>query len=164
MATNYDPFRQVVSLADAVNRLMQDAVMRPGYAFSRGGEAPMNVIELADTYVIQVAMPGVHVTDIEVTSEQHTVTIQAQRKNTLPNSDQNEQVGYLLAEFSPGEFTRSVTLPKEFEADAIQAAFADGILTLTVPIAKRAQPKRISITPSNQEQAQLTSAVSANHN
>ena len=160
MATNYDPFRQVVTLSDAVNRLMQDAVMRPGYAISRGGEVHMNVIERPDKYIIQVALPGVRVEDVNITSQQHTLTIEASRKNTLPADAQSEQAGYLLAEFGPGEFARSVTLPKEFDADGIQAEFADGILTLSIPVSQRAQPKRITITAGNGETQQV--AASAN--
>jgi HSP20 family protein len=162
MATNFDPFRHVVTLSDAVNRLMQDAVMRPGYAISRGGEVPMNVVERPDQYLIQVALPGVRVEDVSITSEQHTLTIQANRKNTLPTEAQSEQMGYLLAEFGPGEFTRSVTLPKEFDADGIQAEFLDGILTITIPVAQRAQPKRIPISGASRE-PQLAASANSQH-
>ncbi len=162
MAMNFDPFRHVVTLSDAVNRLMQDAVMRPGYAISRGGEVPMNVVERPDKYLFQVALTAVHVEDVSINSEQHTLTIQAIRKNILPSDAQSEDPGYLLAEFGPGEFTRTVTLPKEFDAEGIQAQFLDGILTVTIPIAQRAQPKRIAVSVGSREPQQIT-RTATNH-
>jgi len=163
MAMSYEPFRQIVTLSDAVNRLMQDAVMRPGYAISRGGDVPMNVVERPDKYLLQVALPGVRVEDVSITSEQHTLTIQANRKNTLPTDAQSEQAGYLLAEFGPGEFVRSVTLPKEFDAEGIQAEFLDGILTLTIPVSQRAQPKRIQVSTGSRDPQQVTASANSQH-
>lgn len=152
MATNFDPFRQVLSLSDAVNQLMQDAVMRPGYAFSRAGEVPMNIVERQNMYYIQVAVPGVRPEDVEITHEARALTIKASRQNTLPQLNGTEKQGYLLAEFGPGEFVRTVTLPKDIDAEGIKATCELGILTITVPVAQSAQPKRIQVTTNQQEQ------------
>ncbi len=162
MATNFDPFRQVLSLSDAVNQLMQDAVMRPGYAFSRSGEVPMNVLERQNAYYIQMAVPGVRPEDVEITHEARALTIKARRQNTLPQLDGTEKQGFLLAEFGPGEFLRAVTLPKDIDAEGVTATCELGILTITVPIAQSAQPKRIQVTTSNSEQQTITAGHS-NH-
>lgn len=145
MSARWDPFQQVVTLSDAVNRLMQDAVMRPGYALAASGEAPMNIIERQDSYFIQVALPGVHPEGVELTSQQNTITIKAHRDNPLPQMAGTEHLGYLLAEFGAGDLVRTVTLPKEFQADKIEASLDRGILTVKVPIAQSAQPRRISV-------------------
>jgi HSP20 family protein len=145
MSVRWDPFQHVVTLSEAVNRLMQDAVMRPGYALAQSGEAPMNIVERQDTYFIQIALPGVRPEGVELTTQQNTVTIKAHRDNPLPEMAGNEHLGYLLAEFGAGDLVRTVTLPKEFQADKIEASLEWGILTVKVPIAQSAQPRRISI-------------------
>lgn len=145
MAMRWDPFRDAMSLSDAVNRLMQDAVMRPGFAFAATNEAPMNVIEHGGQYIVQVALPGVKPEDVEVTAHQTTLTVKARRDNLLPNVENKAEQGFLLAEFGASTFERKVTLPKDIDGDHITAAFDRGILTITVPIAQHAQPKRITV-------------------
>ncbi len=158
MSARWDPFQHVVTLSEAVNRLMQDAVMRPGYALGASGEAPMNIVERPDAYFIQVALPGVRPEGVELTSQQNTITIKAHRDNPLPQTAGTEQLGYLLAEFGAGDLVRTVTLPKEFQADKIEANLDWGILTVKVPIAESAQPRRISVTTSGQPLKELAAA------
>jgi HSP20 family protein len=145
MNVRWDPFQDVMSLSDAVSRLMQDAVMRPGFAFTGSAVAPMNVIERNGQYIIQVALPGVKPEDVDVTTNQTTLTIKAHRDDLLPAVDSKESQGHLLVEFGAGDFERKVTLPKDFDADHIEAGFDRGILTIVVPIAQHAQPKRIAV-------------------
>jgi HSP20 family protein len=145
MAMRWDPFRDAMSLSDAVNRLMQDAVMRPGFAFTPGNEAPMNVIERSGQYIVQVALPGVKPEDVDVTAHQTTLTVKCRRGDLLPQAEPKTEQGYLLAEFGASEFERKVTLPKDVDADHITAAFERGVLTITLPIAQHAQPKRITV-------------------
>ncbi len=161
MSARWDPFQHVVTLSEAVNRLMQDAVMRPGYALAASGEAPMNIVERADAYFIQVALPGVRPEGVELTSQQNTITIKAHRDNPLPEMAGAEHLGYLLAEFGAGDLTRTVTLPKEFQANEIEASLDWGILTVKVPIAERAQPRRISVTTGGQPVKELQELAAA---
>ncbi len=158
MSVRWDPFQQVVTLSEAVNRLMQDAIMRPGYALAPSGEAPMNIVERGDCYFIQVALPGVRSEGVELTTQQNTVTIKAHRDNPLPEMAGTEHLGYLLAEFGAGDLVRTVTLPKEFQADKIEASLEWGILTVKVPIAERAQPKRISVVEGSLTTKELAAA------
>jgi HSP20 family protein len=158
MSVRWDPFQHVVTLSEAVNRLMQDAVMRPGYALAPSGEAPMNIVERQDTYFIQVALPGVRAEGVELTTQQNTITIKAHRDNPLPEMAGTEHLGYLLAEFGAGDLVRTVTLPKEFLADKIEASLEWGILTVKVPIADRAQPKRISVSEGSPAAKEITAA------
>ena len=160
MSARWDPFQQVVTLNDAVNRLMQDAVMRPGYALAASGEAPMNIVERQDTYFIQVALPGVRPEGVELTTQQNTLTIKAHRDTPLPEMAGSEHLGYLLAEFGAGDLVRTVTLPKEFQADKIEANLDWGILTVKIPIAQSAQPRRISISAGSQKLKEVAAAGS----
>jgi HSP20 family protein len=154
MATNltlWDPFRDMVSLNDAVNRLMREAFVRPN--FGSFSDMPLNVVEQSQQYLLQVALPGVRPEDIDVTCEGDRVTIRAQRAapfttNVSQNnsSQEKEQPRYLLQEWGEGEFVRTVTLPKPVEADKVTASFDQGILTLTLPIVAHAQSKKIPIS------------------
>jgi HSP20 family protein len=147
MATRTDPFRDMMSLSDAVGRLMQDAVMRPGFGFPGTITAPMNVIEQQGKYVVQVALPGVKPEDVDVTAHQTTMTVKGRCKQLLPEpTSKEEPQNHLLIEFGPGEFERQVALPKDIDAEHIEATFERGILTIVAPIAQHAQPKRISVT------------------
>jgi HSP20 family protein len=158
MSVRWDPFQHVVTLSEAVNRLMQDAVMRPGYSLAQSGEAPMNIVERQDCYFIQLALPGVRSEGVELTTQQNTLTIKAHRDNTLPEMAGTEHLGYLLAEFGAGDLVRTVTLPKEFQADKIEASLEWGILTVKIPIADRAQPKRISVAEGGRAAKEIAAA------
>jgi HSP20 family protein len=153
--SRWDPFRPLTTLNDAVSQLMHEAVLRPGFQF--GGDAPVNVWEQPDRYVIQMAIPGVKPGDVEVTCQQSTVTIKAHRETpfadqTTTNGTSTQQSGFLLAEFGGGDFTRSITLPKAFNADQLHASYDLGVLTISVPIAPEAQPKKVTITTGSPQQ------------
>jgi HSP20 family protein len=147
--SRWDPFRPLTSLTDAVSQLMHDAVVRPGFQF--GGDTPVNVWEQPDRYVLQMAIPGVKPDDVAVTCQQNTLTITTHRET--PFADHPTTTGtspaqsdFLLVEFGGGDFSRSITLPKAFNADQLHAAYDWGVLTVTVPIAPAAQPKKVPIT------------------
>jgi HSP20 family protein len=149
--SRWDPFRPMTSLSDAVNQLMSEAVLRPGFQF--GGEAPVNVLERPDRYLIQVALPGVKPADIELTCQQSTITIRARRASpfaemTGQQGSDTERTEFLLTEFGGGEFTRTITLPKTINADQLTTTYEQGVLTITAPIAPEAQPKKITVTTS----------------
>ncbi len=146
MTTYYDPFRELVTFNDTVQRLLQEATVRPGYLLGRGGDIPMNIAERDGTYILQVALPGVKPEDIEVTEQQRTITIKAKRERLLADGKDHHPAGYLLLEFDSSEFLRSVTLPKDFESDRSETVFEHGVLTITLPLAPHAKSKRIAIT------------------
>jgi HSP20 family protein len=153
--TRWDPFRPMTSLSDAVNQLMHEAVLRPGFQF--GGDAPVNVLERPDRYLIQVAIPGVKPGDIDITCQQSTLTIKAHRASpfadlTNQNDSESGHTGFLLAEFGGGDFTRTITLPKAFSTDQLAASYDLGVLTITVPIAPEAQPRKVTVTTKTPEQ------------
>src|SRR5581483_11736895 len=140
--TRWDPFREAPTLRDAMNQLVEQAVMRPGFngwAMNSGTYGQMNVFEANGKYYCQVLLPGVSPDDIELTVRQNTLTL----KVTVPEPTQEEQrknATYLLREFGAGEFTRSVTFPKDVNANAVEADYEAGILTIEIPLAQHAQP------------------------
>lgn len=147
--TRWDPFREATSLHDAMNQLLEQAVLRPGFAVpgrdlvgGLGGQ--VNVIEANGKYYCQFVVPGVSPDHLDLTVRQNTLMLKARIPETLPE-DIRKSGTYLVREFGAGEFTRTVTFPKDVNADDVEAHFTDGILTIEVPLAQHAQPRRISI-------------------
>jgi HSP20 family protein len=156
----WDPIRDATSLRDAMSQLFEQAVMRPGFGpssgLSLGGTVGhLNVLEVKGTYVCQVLLPGVNPEDTELTVRQNTLTIKAKLPSLLSAERQKEAV-YLLREFGTGEFTRSVSFPKDVNGDAIKAHYERGILTVEIPVAQHAQPRRITIHETGSTGGQLT--------
>lgn len=93
-----------------------------------------------DSYEIRAEVPGVDPeTDVDITVRDGVLTIKAQR------TEKKETNGH--SEFSYGSFIRSVTLPAGADEDAIKARYDKGILTVSVPVAKAAEPaeKRVAV-------------------
>lgn len=144
--TRWDPFREVTSLHDAVNHLFDQAVMRPGFALPMqqlGGQ--MNIVEANGRYFCQFLMPGVTADDIELTVRQNTLAVKAQARELIPEETRKNGT-YLAREFGAAEYTRAVTFPKDVNPDKVEARFENGVLTIEVPLAEHAQPRRIAIS------------------
>jgi HSP20 family protein len=144
MATYYDPFREMLSLSDALRLWMPELALRAGEGAIR--PVPMNIAEHDNAYIVQVALPGVRPEDVEVTEQQRTLTIHAKRHPLFPGSKDVSKVSYLLQEFDAVEYLRSITLPKEFVVEQIQATFEHGVLTITLPLAQQAKSRKIAIS------------------
>lgn len=145
-----DPLRDVTSLRSAMDRLMEQAIVRPGTFLSGGQQvfAPaMNVSEHGNQYLVQVMLPGVRPDDVELTVRQNTLTVKGHWTDPL-SGEQGKQVTWLLQEFGGGEFSRTVSLPKSIASERVEAQFEDGILTILLPLAAHEQPRQISIKSS----------------
>ncbi len=143
----WDPVREMTTLRDAMDQLVEQAVLRPGLNLrSLGGSTlgQMNVFEASSRYICQVFLPGVTAKDIDLTVRQNTLTIKATQPELVPEESRKE-LTYLLREFGPGEFTRSISFPKDVDGDAVQATLEQGVLTIAIPLAQHAQPHRIEI-------------------
>ncbi|HET9111889.1 MAG TPA: Hsp20/alpha crystallin family protein [Ktedonobacterales bacterium] len=162
--TRWDPFRDMTSLRDAMDQLMERAVLRPGLS-SLGGLAGssvglMNVFESGSRYICQVLLPGVTADAIDLTVRQNTLSIKAKLPELVAEETQKD-VTYLLREFGAGEFTRAISFPKDVDGDAVQAQLEHGVLTIAIPLAQHAQPRRIQINQmSGDTQKQLNASAS----
>lgn len=158
--THWDPFRDMTSLRDAMEQLMERAVLRPGLGPMTLGASSvglMNVFEAQNRYICQALLPGVAKDDIELTVRQNTLTIKAKLSELAPEKTQKDAI-YLLREFGGDEFTRSISFPKDVDGDAVQAQFEQGVLTIAVPLAQHAQPRRIQISPAGEDSQQKLAA------
>lgn len=149
--TRWDPFGEATSLRDAMGQLFEQAFLRPGYMTSSAWLGQMNVIEADGRYHCQVVVPGVQPEDLDLSVRQNTLTLKMTVKDAF-SGEMLKKATYLLNEFGPGEYTRSITFPKDVDGNKVEARYDRGILFVAVPLAEHAQPKRISITEASSGQ------------
>jgi len=103
----------------------------------------LNVWEDGDCVYAEAEIPGVSQNDLEVYAVGNELTIKGTRK-----AREGEDVSYHRRERGTGEFTRVVTLPVDIDPEKVQASLKDGILTVTLPKAEEAKPRRITVKTS----------------
>nr|WP_281352376.1 Hsp20/alpha crystallin family protein [Phytoactinopolyspora alkaliphila] len=101
---------------------------------------PLDLYRTADHYVMHFDLPGVDPGSIDVSVEGRTLTIQARRSG---RDEENAQ--WLARERPVGTYARQLTIGDGVSLDNIEASYADGVLTLTVPVAEQAKPRRIQV-------------------
>lgn len=97
----------------------------------------VNVREEEDAYVLYALVPGLSAEDLNIQVLENIVSIEGEYKA--------EETEFLLNELPRGAFRRSLRMPSEIEADKVEARIADGVLTLTLPKAESARPKKIKV-------------------
>jgi len=110
----------------------------------------LDVAERGDAYVIHVELPGVSPEQVDVSFEQNVLTIRGTKPASFDVAAEGE-LRVFAAERVHGSFERAVRLPEFVDADWIEASFANGLLSITVPKAQAAQPRRITIRGAEQE-------------
>ena len=140
----WDPFSEMLSLRDAMGQLLEGSYVRPGtgYAAAQAGYSfPLNVHGTTDALAVEALLPGVSQEDVNIAIDRGVLTITAKRHGA--ETAQGEQ--WHLREFNPGQFSRSLSLPFPVETEQASATFSNGVLTLTLPKAEAAKPRRIQI-------------------
>lgn len=142
--TNYRPYRDVASVQDQFDRLLRQALGGgPDAAATAGAFAPaIDVEESEDGYTLHVELPGVPADDVEVSLEENVLTISGERRFYEDRSEQD----FRRIERHVGRFHRSVRLPDRVRGDGVTATARDGVLTVSVPKAEEAKPRRIPVT------------------
>ena len=108
----------------------------------------LDVAERRDAFIVQAELPGVSPDQVDITFEQNILTLRGTKPTGLASSN-GDRAYMFAAERAGGSFERSVRLPEHVDADHIAATFANGLLTVTVPKAAAAQPRKILINSSN---------------
>jgi len=141
--TGYHPFRDVSSLQEEVERAFRQAFGERAAASPAGAFSPaLDVEETEDAFTLHVELPGVDAENVEVSLEENVLTIAGERRFY----DERDAEGFRRIERHFGRFHRAVRLPDRVDADGVSAAYRDGLLTITVPKAEEAKPRRIQIT------------------
>lgn len=140
----YDPFREVRSLQDEVNRLFTSALpTRGGEDMTTGNWFPkVDIWENNDHLVLEAELPGMKAEDFELSFENNTLTLKGERKFEKKTEDGN----YHRVERAYGSFTRSFTLPPTVTAEGAKADFDNGVLHLTLPKREETKARKIEIT------------------
>lgn len=145
--TRWEPMREFVALRDAMDRLFEESFVGPSWASltrRMDGEGaawrlPLDVYSTAEEIVITANVPGVKPEDVKITFEGDVLTIQGELPKPLEN------VEYIMRERRYGPFSRSLTFNVPVNADAIEATFQNGVLTVVVPKAEAVKPKHIKV-------------------
>jgi HSP20 family protein len=113
----------------------------PGVTSTPAWAPALDISERKDAYVVTVELPGIKIKDLEIAFQDGLLTIQGERSFAPDSADEQTH----LTERRYGLFRRSITLPLHVRADAIEASFEDGVLSVVVPKAEEAKPKRIEV-------------------
>lgn len=145
----WDPTRELDSLQGEMNRLFSDFFDTPAPAGkSNGGNGgqrrwipPMDLVETRDHFVLKADLPGMTETDVNVELENNVLTISGQRKT----EHEERHEGYYRLERATGAFSRSLSLPEGIDAEAVEAAFDNGVLTVRIPKPAQVKPRKVKI-------------------
>jgi HSP20 family protein len=140
----WEPFRDMMSLREAMDRMLEEGMLRAPMPFGMWAEGALAVdmYETDDTVVVKTSIPGVRAEEIELSVTGDTLTIKAETKE----EEEIKRENYLRRERRLGSLCRSVTLPGGLETDKADADYSHGVLTLTFPKAEEVKPKSIKIT------------------
>jgi HSP20 family protein len=118
---------------------------------------PMDAYRKDESFLLQLDLPGVTPDSIELTVEENVLTISAERPIPIPAKGDN--VESVIAERSFGTFTRQIVLGKTLDAERIEANYESGVLTVAIPVAEQAKPRRIEVSVGSDKQQLSASAV-----
>jgi len=141
------PLNGVLSRMATLNRAMEEVVGRADEPTNGSGSywtPEMDAWETEQAFVVQLDLPGVTRDQVDVTFDRNTLTIRGTRLATIPQAEQGE-LRVFFAERAPGAFIRTLRFPQYVEASRIDASFTNGVLTVTVPKAEAAKPRKIEI-------------------
>ncbi|MFJ6087738.1 Hsp20/alpha crystallin family protein [Streptomyces sp. NPDC092369] len=133
MLMRTDPFREL-------DRLTQQLLNTTG-TWSRPSTMPMDAYREGEDYVIALDLPGVSADAIDIDVERNMLTVKAERRPVTKADD----VQMELSERPLGVFSRQLVLADTLDTEHIKADYDAGVLTLRIPIAERAKPRKIAI-------------------
>ena len=139
MLMRTDPFRDL-------DRLAQQVFGTP----ARPAAMPLDAYRHGDEFVVQFDLPGVDAQSIDLTVEKNVLTVHAERRRSAP-----DDVELLAGERPHGTFSRQLFLGDTLDADRIAASYDDGVLTLRLPVAERAKPRRVPINVTEKDHAAI---------
>lgn len=127
MLMRFDPFRELDHLSEVL-------------AGARQAALPVDAYREQDAFVIQVDAPGVAPEDIDLTVDGSTLSLRAERK-----PEARDDVERVVEERAYGTFSRQITLADTLDTDKLSASYDAGVLTIRIPVAEQAKPRRIEV-------------------
>ena len=151
----YDPFRDLRTLQEEVNRLFSTNMSRSfgDEGIGTGAWAPsVDIYENKDQIVLEAELPGMKQEDFDLSIENNVLTLRGERK--FEKTDESDN--YHRVERSYGAFTRSFTLPQTVSAEGATAEYNNGVLRVTLPKREETKARRIQVTGSEAGTQQKT--------
>ena len=139
MLMRFDPFRDL-------DRLAQNAWS--GGLERRPVGMPIDAYRRGDEFLVHFDLPGVDPASVELTVEKNVLTVNAQRQRQW-----GDDVELVVSERPTGNWTRQLFLGETLDADHIQATCENGVLTVRIPVAEKAKPRRVEISAQGKAQA-----------
>ena len=136
-----DPYREMVSLRNAMSRLADDNFYNRRWAQYPQAELALDVAETEEEYLVKASIPGINPDNLDITFTDKILTIKGEYKE----EEEKEDVHYHLRERRFGSFSRRLRLPNTIKSDAIEARYEEGVLTLHLPKSEEVKPKRITV-------------------
>lgn len=138
MLMRFDPVREFDTLAQLLTR--QGGV-------ARSLAMPMDAYRDGDQFIVNIDLPGVDPDAIDLSLERNEFTVTAERQW---QPQENQQV--VIAERPQGEFSRQLFLGDSLDGDGMQAIYDKGVLTLTIPVAEQAKPRKVEVSAAETSQ------------
>ena len=130
----FDPFRDLDRLTEQMLGVPTGTARAPRFM-------PMDLYRSGDHYVLHADLPGVDPGSVDVNVENGLLTIRAERSERT-----EEGVQWISSERFTGTYQRQLSLGEDIDAESIRATYANGVLTVTLPVAERAKPRKVSIS------------------
>ena len=140
----WQPFSELISLRQAMDKLFEDSFVRPSRALAALGEVTAPALDVYQTpteVVVKATLPGLKPEDVSIDITGETLTIKGETKA----EEEIKKEDYLYQERRYGAFSRSVVLSSGLKPDKAEATMEDGVLTLTIPKAEEVKPKAIKV-------------------
>ncbi|EST31880.1 hypothetical protein N566_20445 [Streptomycetaceae bacterium MP113-05] len=134
MLMRTDPFREL-------DRLHRQFFGSPSGTWSQPAAMPMDAYREGDEYVIALDLPGVDPEAIDIDVERNMLTVKAERRPVA----KGDEVKMELSERPLGAFSRQLVLADTLDTEQIGATYEAGVLTLRIPVAERAKPRKIAV-------------------
>ena len=140
----WEPFRDLISLREAMDRLFEESFVRPGVGRlvpAGMGTPAVDMYETDDAVIVKSAIPGIKAEELDISVTGDTLTIRGETRAEEEVKEEN----YIRRERRYGSFCRSLAIPVPVVAGKAEAEFENGVLKLTLPKAEEVKPKAIKI-------------------
>lgn len=136
----FDPFRDITTLRDEMNRLFSRTV-GDGVSSASSWTPPVDIFDGTDSIVLRAELAGLTPEDIDIEIDDNVLTLRGERRFR----DSVEEGRFYRLERAYGGFQRSLTLPQGVRSDDISASFEHGVLTVRIPKAEEVKPRKIAV-------------------
>ncbi|MBW3653019.1 MAG: Hsp20 family protein [Actinobacteria bacterium] len=132
MLIRFDPFREM----DRIAQMASGAAPAPR-------SFPLDAYRRGDEFIVQFDLPGIDTSSLDLTVERNVLTVKGERRFARQDADE-----IVVSERPQGVFTRQLLLGETLDGERISASYDDGVLTLTIPVAEQAKPRKVQISSS----------------